>query len=215
MKRLVIVGAGGFGREILAWIKDVPTLAQEYETICFLDDNPKALEPYNYQQPIIGGIQDYRPHEGDALVMGIAAPTRRKLEIVEMLLQRGAKFISLIHPTVDLGNNVKIGQGCVICRNVIITSDITIGDFVTINVLCSIGHDAIIGDGCTLHPVVSISGFVKLGKGVAIGSHGAILPGAVVGDFATVGAGTIVLKNVRSGSTVLGVPAKMILRGSA
>lgn len=214
MKKLVIVGAGGFGREILAWIKDVPTLAQEYESICFLDDNPKALEPYNYQEPIIGSIQEYRPQEGDALVMGIAAPTRRKLEIAETLLQRGARFISLIHPTAVLGNNVKLGQGCVICQNVIITSDVTIGNFVSINVLVAIGHDVILGEGCTLYSFVNVNGFVKLGRGVEIGSHGTILPGAVVGDFATVGAGSVVLKHVKPGSTVLGVPAKIIMRGS-
>jgi sugar O-acyltransferase (sialic acid O-acetyltransferase NeuD family) len=215
MKKLVIVGAGGFGREILAWIKDVPTPAKEYETICFLDDNPKALEPYNYQEPIIGGIQDYRPREGDALVMGIAAPTQRKLEIADSLLQRGARFISLIHPTAFLGNNVKLGQGCVICQNVIITSDVTIGNFVSINVLVAIGHDVLLGDGCTLYSFVNVNGFAKLGRGVEVGSHGTILPRAVVGDFAKVGAGSVVLKNVKPGSTVLGVPAKLILPGSA
>jgi sugar O-acyltransferase (sialic acid O-acetyltransferase NeuD family) len=215
MKKLVIVGAGGFGREILAWIMDVQTLAQEYGTICFIDDNPQALDHYNYQEQIIGRIRDYWPQPEDALVMGIAAPTRRKLEIAELLLQRGAKFISLIHPTTVLGNNVKLGQGCVICQNVVITCDIIIGDFVSINVLNVIGHDALIEDGCTLYPFVSVNGFAKLGKGVAIGSHGCILPGAVIGDFATVGAGSVVLKYVKPGSTVLGVPAKMILRSSA
>jgi sugar O-acyltransferase (sialic acid O-acetyltransferase NeuD family) len=214
MKRLLIVGAGGFGREILAWVKDVPTIAKSCENICFLDDDPNVLKPYNYQEPIISSIQDYRPQEGDGLVMGIAVPTQRKLEIAEMLSQRGAQFISLIHPTADLGNNVKLGQGYVICRNVIITSDINIGNFVTINVLSSIGHDAVIGDGCTLNSFVNVNGFVKLGKGVVIGSHGTILPGAVVGDFATVGAGSVVLKHVKPGSTVLGVPAKLILRSS-
>jgi sugar O-acyltransferase (sialic acid O-acetyltransferase NeuD family) len=215
MNRLVIVGAGGFGREILAWIKEVQTLAQEYETICFIDDNPRALDRYNYQEQIISGIQDYRPQEGDALVMGIAAPTRRKLEIAESLLQKGVKFISLIHPSSIIGNNVRIGQGCVIGKNVVITCDILIGDFVSINILSVIGHDALIEDGCTLYPFVSVNGFAKLGKGVAVGSHGCILPGAVVEDFATVGAGTVVLKYVKSGCTVLGVPAKIILRGSA
>jgi sugar O-acyltransferase (sialic acid O-acetyltransferase NeuD family) len=214
MKKLIIVGAGGFGRETLAWIKDVPTLAQEYKTICFLDDNPKALEQYNYHEPIIVGIQDYQPQAGDAFVMGIAAPTRSKLEIAEALSKKGATFISLIHPKVVLGNNIKLGKGCVICNNVICTSDITIGNFVSINVLSAIGHDVIIGDGCTLYSFVNINGFAKLGKGVEVGSHGSILPGAIVGDFATVGAGSVVLKNVKPGSTVMGVPAKMILPGS-
>jgi sugar O-acyltransferase (sialic acid O-acetyltransferase NeuD family) len=214
MKKLIIVGAGGFGREILAWIKEVQTPAQGYETVCFIDDNLQALDQYNYQGKIISRIQDYCPQEGDVLVMGIAAPPRRKLEIAESLLQKGAKFISLIHPSAVIGNNVRLGQGCVICQNVVMTCDILIGDFVSINVLSVIGHDASIKDGCTLYPFVSVNGFARVGKGVSIGSHGCILPGSVIGDFATVGAGSVVLKYVKPGSTVLGVPSKMLLRGT-
>jgi len=215
LKKLIIVGAGGFGREIFSWVKDVPAYGYEWQVVGFLDDQPESINKYNFNVPVIGSIHDYQPQADDLFVMGIAAPPQHKIAITQSLQNKGAKFTSLIHPSVIFGDDVTIGEGCVICRNVIFTCNIVVGSFVSINILSTIGHDVTIEDGCTLHPVVSISGFVKLGKGVQVGSHGCILPGVVVEDFATVGAGSVVLKYVKPGSTVLGVPAKMILRGPA
>ena len=142
--------------------------------------------------------------------MGIAAPAQKKLEIARMLQERGMEFISLIHPSVFIGPNVRIGRGSIICQNVVLTCDIDIGEFVTLNVLATVGHDAVIGDGCTLNSFVNINGFAELGKGVEVGSHGVILPNAKAGDFSKIGAGSVVLKNVKANSTVIGVPAKKI-----
>ncbi len=208
MERLIIVGAGGFGREIYSWLEDVPGNGNKWQCIGFLDDNPKALEGYNYDLKIIGSIRDYQPRTDDLLVMGIAAPIPEKLKIISNLRSKGGRFISLIHPSVSIGKNVRIGDGCVICRNVILTCDISIGDFVTINLISTIGHDVSIGDGCTLHPFVALSGFSKLGRGVLIGTNACLLPGARIGDFATVGAGAVVVKDVEAQTTVVGVPAK-------
>jgi len=211
VKRLIIVGAGGFGREILSWVEDVLTDKNEWQVIGFLDANPRALDGYNCDLPVIGSPHDYQPREDEFLVMGIASPPSEKLKIASTLRSKGGRFISLVHPTISAGKNVKIGDGCIICRNVMFTCDIIVGDFVTINIMSTIGHDVSIGDGCTLHPSVSISGFAQLGQGVLIGTHGCLLPGARIGDFATVGAGSVVIKNVKAETTVVGVPAKRIL----
>jgi len=210
LKKLIIVGAGGFGREILSWLKDVHVPGRPWELAGFLDDNPEALSKYNYKIPILGPIMEYQPQENDLFVMGIASPTQVKLNIAANLMAKGAEFISLIHPTVVYGNNVTFGKGCVICRNTVLTCDIIIGDFVSINIFSVIGHDAIIKEGCTLYSYSNINGFAKLGRGVEIGSHGCVLPGVKVGDFAKVGAGSLAVKSVKSNSTVIGVPAKKL-----
>lgn len=210
MRRLIIVGAGGFGREVLVWAQDCQAQSKKWEIGGFLDDNHNALKVLNYDLPVIGSIKDYQPKEGDCFVMGIGNPTRRKLAIAESLMKRGAEFINLIHPTAGIGNNVTLGKGCVLCPNARITCDAKIGNFVTLNCQAGIGHDAIIGDGCTLSSYSVISGGGQLGKGVYLGVHSGILPKAKVGDFATIGAGSVVFKNVKPGTTVLGVPAKKI-----
>ena len=211
LKNLMIVGAGGFGREVLSWLPEIESYQKEWTIAGFLDDNLEALKTYNYNYPIIGKIQNYQPEENDIFVMAITSPTQRKLMIAQDLMQRGAEFISLIHPSAVFGNNNKIGKGCVICHNTIITCDVKIGDFVTMNIMSVVGHDAFLGDGCTLYAFANVNGFAQIGRGVEIGSHGSVLPGARVGDFAKVGAGSVVMKSVKESTTVVGVPAKKLL----
>jgi len=209
MKRLIIVGAGGFGREVLRFAQDFQLQRKEWEIAGFLDDNPRALEGYQYGLPILGSITDYLPHPGDCFVMGIESP-QDKLAIAEKLRQRRAEFVSLIHPTVEIGNYVSVGVGCVLCPHAAISADVKLGDYVTLNAHATIGHDSILGDGCTISSFGFISGAVKLGKGVYVGVHGCILPRVQVGDFATVGAGSVVIKNIKSQTTVIGVPARKL-----
>lgn len=209
MRNLIIVGAGGFGREVLKYAQDIQAISKDWEIRGFLDDNPNALNGYNYNVSIIASIQDYMPQEGDCFVIGIESP-QGKLTFAERLKQRGAQFVSLIHPTVEIGYNVSLGSGCVMCPHSAISCDVKIGDFVTFNAYATIGHDAIIGDGSTISSFGFISGCAKLGKGAYVGVHGCVLPGVRVGDFATVGAGSVVIKNVKPETTVIGVPARKI-----
>jgi sugar O-acyltransferase (sialic acid O-acetyltransferase NeuD family) len=210
MEKLIIVGAGGFGREVLGYARDVQKIEPRWEIGGFLDDNNRALDNFNYNFPIIRSIQDYQPTENDVFVMALGTPAE-KLAVADILIKRGARFISLIHPKAWIGSNVTLGIGCVVCPYTVITCDIRIGDFVTINVYASIGHDSLIGDGCTLSSYASIAGAVKLGNGVYVGIHGCILNGTEIGDFAMIGAGSMVLKHVKPGATVIGVPAKRVL----
>lgn len=209
MIRLIIVGAGGFGREVYCWAQDVQNLQCEWRLWGFIDDNPDALNSYRYPLPIIGSIMGFIPPDDSLLVMAIGTP-KVKLGIAQDLESRGGKFITLVHPTARLGASSTLGRGCVICPNVTVTSDARIGNFVTANVSATVGHDARIGDGCTISGHADITGHTLLGTGVFVGSHAVIAPGARVGDFATVGAGSVVLKTVRPEDTVFGIPAKRI-----
>ena len=210
MKRLIIVGAGGFARELFSWVTKVREHGNEWIIHGFLDDNLNALDNYNYNVSIIDTIDNYSPQENDCFIMGISAPTSKKRDIVERLQSKGANFISLVHENAILGNNIRIGKGSIISPNVTLSCDITVGDFVTINAFCGIGHDVIIGDWCTLNSFVNINGFSKLGDGVEVGSHAVVLPNGKVGEFAKIGAGSLVVKEVKPRTTVIGVPAKRL-----
>lgn len=210
VRNLIIIGAGGFGREVFSCAVDVQSHRRDWEIRGFLDDNPHALDGYHYEAPIIDSIENYLPQDGDCFIIGLQSP-QEKLSIGERLLQRGAKFINLIHPTAVVGKNSTLGYGCVICIHSGISCDVQGGNFVTLNAHGAVGHDAILGDGCTISAFAHVSGLVTLGKGAYVGIHGCILPKVKVGDFATIGAGSVVLKHVKPGSTVLGVPAKLIL----
>ena len=209
MNRLLIVGAGGFGREVLNWAQDVNLHKRDWDVAGFLDANPAALDAYDCDFRVLADPLTYVPQPEDRFICAIGH-TRTKLRICQQLMQRGAHFVSLIHPSAVIGNRCSIGAGCILCPGVVVTADVTIADFVTVNVNSTIGHDAVVGMGCTLSGHVDVTGFASLGEGVFLGSHAVVLPSAVIGDYAIVGAGSVVLRRVKPGATVMGVPAKQI-----
>jgi len=210
MKRLIIVGAGSLGRELYSWIRGAKEYQAEWSFYGFIDDNLKSLEGYPYKAEVIGSIQSYLPTKDDVFVLAIMQP-KLKLHLAAQLEQRGANFVSIVHETALIADNVTIGKGSVICPRVVVSCDTRIGDFVTVNLSSTVGHDVKIGNGCTINCHVDITGFVQLGEGVLLGSHASILQRVVVQDFAVVGAGSVVLRTVEAGSTVMGVPAKKLL----
>jgi sugar O-acyltransferase (sialic acid O-acetyltransferase NeuD family) len=210
MKRLLIVGAGGFGREMFNWVRQHPDHGLLWTVGGFLDDNKDALVGYSYTPGIVGSIKGYQPAKDDILVLGLALPKVKKA-VVEPLLAAGAEFLTFVHPTVVLGANVSIGKGGVVCPNAVITSDIQIGDFVTINCLSTVGHDAWLGDYVTLSAHCDVTGFCRVDEGAFFGSHACMIPRTKVGAWATVGAGSIVIINVPPSVTVIGSPARRLI----
>lgn len=216
---LVILGAGGFGREVLAAAIENPSVGKEWNIGGFLDDSVdsarKFLSENSIGLPVLGEISGHDPVEAFVYICAIGDPIT-KLAICQALLIKGATFINLIHPTAQIGSRSKIGIGNILMYQAGLTVDVKIGNFVTINRFSSIGHDASIGDGCTLSSYCDVTGHAKLGKGVFMGSHAVLLPNASAGDFSKIGAGSIVLKHVNAKKTVLGVPAKVLeLPGSS
>ena len=207
MKRLLIIGAGAAGREILSWLKNIDT--KEWEIGGFLDDNLHALDSYSCSHKIIGGVSNYTPDINDVFICGIFSP-RVKLELCRKLQSQGAKFITAIHPSAVISEDCKIGVGCVVYPHVYIAAHAVLGDFVCLNVSASVGHDAVLGDGCTLSGHCDITGNVKLSEGVFMGTHAAIIPNIHVGEYAKIGAGSVVFKNVKPNITIMGIPARQL-----
>ena len=206
-KKIIIVGAGGFGREVYCWI--LGSAKHEWHVVGFIDDNEDALKGYQYEVPVLATIKEYTPKSDEFLVMGIASSVLKK-RIVADLKARGASFLAFIHPAATLGRNVTIGAGSVLCPHSVLTCDITVGDFATINCFSCVGHDAIIGSYSTLSPHAAVTGFAKIGSSVLLGTHASVLPGVCVGDDTVVGAGAVVVRKVKKGTTVFGNPAKVI-----
>jgi sugar O-acyltransferase (sialic acid O-acetyltransferase NeuD family) len=214
MKKLLIIGGGGFGREVLCWALDMEPHQDEWKIGGFLDDNPAALDGFGFSYPIVGAPANYVPSSDDVFICAIGAPAI-KMRICNKFEKMGARFISLIHPTATVGRNNNIGYGCILCPHSCITTNVTLGNFVTLNLYSCVGHEAIVGEGTTLSAHCDVTGNTRLGKGIFLGSHAAVLPGASVGDHAVVGAGSVVLRKVKPGATVMGVPARQVAGFSA
>lgn len=209
-ERWLIVGAGGFGREVYSWTFGRLWSTNADVNVGFLDDNSEALDSFPRLKSCWSGrISDYAPRSGDRLLMAIGDPSA-KLTVGKMLQSRGAVFASFVHPSAIIAQDVQIGTGCVICPFAVACCNVRLGDFVLMNVGSLAGHDSVIGDGCSLSPHSDVAGQVQLERGVFLGCQTVIVPKTRVGEFSRIGAGSVVISNVRPNVSMMGVPAKRI-----
>lgn len=208
MKDLIIVGASGFGREVLQWVKHCNQKENIWNIIGFIDDNAQALDQIECDYSIIDSIHSYQVKQNDYFALAIALPHVKK-KVVEDLQERGAKFATIIHPTAIVGQFCEIGEGAIVTPYAKISPNVNIGNFVTL-LGSGFGHDAIVGNFCTITGNCSINGHVQLGEGAFIGSNSCIAPGKTVGAWAMVAMGSMVVRNVKPGTKVMGNPAKQI-----
>lgn len=205
--RLVIVGAGGFGRELLNWAHEAA--GSTWSEVTWIDDNAAALDAFSYPQKRIGGLSDYTPDANDLCVVAIGSPKARQ-HVVEELRTRGAAFATLRHPSVVVSATARIGTGCVLCPLSFVSADAVVEDFVHINALATVGHDVRVGAYTTLSAHVDLTGGVKTGQRAFFGSGARVIPGIRIGDDAVVGAGATVMRSVQDGVTVFAQPARKL-----
>ena len=209
MRNLVIIGAGGFGREMFAAAREAIGFGERFRIKGFVDDNPHALDGFRDYPPIIGSTESYRMESDDVFVtaLGNVETRKRCAEIVE---SRNGKFISIIHRTASLGPNVTVGDGSFIAHNVVLTADIKVGRHACIFHGSVIGHDTTLGDYSHVYSLVSIGGGVSVGERASIFPGARVVPRVAIGDGSTVGIGSVVVRSVKSGVTVFGVPAQRL-----
>lgn len=208
MKHIVIIGAGGMGREVYHLATECAGYGTEYDIKGFLDDNLDALKGFDYPYPpILAAISNYVIVEDDVFACSIG-DVHTKVKIVELIESKGASFISLIHPNVQINKTAKLGDGLLVFHDVHVGSEAVIGNNVMLQSYAAIGHDAVIGDYCRIDPKASVIGGVKVGNRVTLHTMSVLNHKVTVGDDAVVGALSFVVRKVKPGITVFGIPAK-------
>jgi sugar O-acyltransferase (sialic acid O-acetyltransferase NeuD family) len=203
MHNIIIIGAGGFGREVYQWSLAAFDKGQ-YKIKGFLSKNKEDLEGFDIPAGIIGDEDSYKIQENDRFILGIGSIAIRK-KVVSALQNKGAEFIRLVHPTAIVSRNSVIGEGVVICPYSIVTDSVVIGDFSMLNIYSSCGHDAKLGMHCVLSPYATLNGGAVLGDGVFMATHTVVTGSKTVGDGCVIGANSIVLHNIPDNSKVIGV----------
>ena len=208
MKKILIVGAGGFGRELLQWIKDINAEKPTWEIEGFLDDNLQALDGAEIDYPVVGTISDWQPKDDEVFALAMGKPQLKRM-VVEKLKSRGAHFAAVIHPTALVSPFAHYGEGLVMFPYSKLSCNSTVGDFVSI-LTTPIGHDNEIGDYTMISGGCNIVRNVKIGKDVFVAAGVCIAQDVVVKDGAYIGLGSVVLKDVKAGTKVFGNPARII-----
>ena len=206
MKRLVILGAGGFAREVADIVRDLGA-DSGIELLGFADrDRSRTGEILN-DSAILGTLADVPELASVYAIAGAGEIAPRKRQSAEMVAN-GLTPLTLVHPSVIMSPFVTVGAGSAITAGTIITNNVQIGEHVVLNLGVTVGHDVVIGDHCVLSPGVHISGWVHIEDECYFGTGAVILPRVTIGRGATVGAGSVVTKDVAPGTTVVGVPAR-------
>lgn len=216
MKKIVIIGASGYGGETLGVINAINVDKQTYEgdvydILGFIDDNKAkhGTEVFGYE--VLGDMSwfDKAENHGVSCVIAIGDPVNKK-KVYEMLKDKGIEFPSIIHPHAIIVDTVKLGEGCIISAGNILNMGVRIGDFVILNLSSVFGHFTTIGNFSTVNPMVALSGDCNIGEGCYLGTNCSIIQKINIGCWSKIGAGAVVLKDIPNKVTAVGVPAKVV-----
>lgn len=211
MKNIIIVGAGGLGREVAWLIERInEESSNKWKILGFADDG--VAEGTRIQDfPVLGNVAYLlKVEEKTDVVCAIAKPEIKKKIIEQLQSNDKLSFPNLIDPDAIWSDSVQIGMGNIICANVVLSVNVQIEDFILIDWNSTIGHETQIKSYATLYPGVNVSGNTVIGSGTEIGTAACIIQGKQVGSHVVVGAGTVVIRDIENDCTVVGNPARMI-----
>lgn len=205
MKDLIIVCAGGFGKEALSIAEMMNIPDPQWNILGFIDDTKAVGENIFRGYKVLGSIKEWQPKSNEYFALGVAKPQVKEI-LYNILHQKGAKFATLIKPSTHIPQETIIGEGCIIGQ-AWIGINVMLGKCV--HIAGSMVGETHIDDFSTTTGFTNIAG-ANIGKRVFVGSHAVVLNGRKVGDDATIGAGSIVFNNVKPNTTVIGNPAKKL-----
>jgi sugar O-acyltransferase (sialic acid O-acetyltransferase NeuD family) len=214
LKPVIVVGAGGFGREVLDVLESINegSARGQFDILGVIDDSPSnaslsRLADRGYRH--LGRLHDWLERGTAALyVTAIGNPAVRKKICTVIASAANLEPLTVVHPSAIIGSQVCIGEGTVVCAGVNVSTNVSVGDYVHLNPGAIIGHDTTLSDFVSINPGAIVSGDVTVEKETLIGAGAIVLQGLTIGAGSTVGAGGVVTRNVGTNLVVKGVPAR-------
>lgn len=213
MLDIVIVGAGGHGKEIAQLIRDINRQEPKWNLRGYLDDDLQKKETRLNGHKVLGTTEllSHESYRDIFVVVAIGNSELRKTMVMKLKNQfPSIRFPNLIHPTAVMGDESNLGEGVVVCALSLISTNVTLGEHVLVHYGSTIGHDTTIESFSTVLPGSNLSGNVKIGEIVSIGANATVLPGVEIGAYTSVGAGAVVTKTLPDNCTAVGIPAMPI-----
>lgn len=209
MKELVIIGAGGMGRSVYNIAINSIGYKKEFVVKGFIDDNLESLDEFKGYPPVLDTIDSYAIQLNDVFICSLGN-VEVKRKVVEKIIKKTGRFIKLIHEKAIVNTNAVIGDGSIIAPLAYIGADAKIGENCLIQSFATIGHDVIVGDFSRVDTHVTLVGGIIIGEEVMIYTGAIINHRVTVENNSTVGAGSFVIRRVKSRTTVYGNPARKL-----
>jgi sugar O-acyltransferase (sialic acid O-acetyltransferase NeuD family) len=212
MKHVVIIGAGGHGREVAEIIGHQHRVnPASPQVLGFVDDNPDLAGSHADNFPVLGPVAwlETADREQISVVCAIGTPPVCK-RLTERARRIGYRFHSAISPLALLSPLASCGEGVTIFPGVVMNTASRLGDHCILNIASSVSHDSEIGPCCNINPGVRLAGNVSIGEGCYVGMGTQVIQGKRVGSWTTIGAGAVVVRDIPSHVTAVGVPARII-----
>lgn len=214
LRPVIVVGAGGFGREVLDVLEAInkQSARGQFDILGVVDDNPSSLSRARlghrgYKH--LGRLADWLEKGTATLyVTAIGNPVVRKAISNLIESETSLEPITVVHPSAVIGSEVYFGKGTVVCAGVNVSTNVSVGGHVHLNPGAIIGHDTTLCDFVSVNPGAIVSGDVTVEKESLIGAGAIVLQGLTIGAGSTVGAGAVVTRDVGEGDIVKGVPAR-------
>ena len=209
MEDLIIIGAGGLGREVEWMINRINSVGErkQWNLLGYADDTMEINTKVG-KSKVCCNIQELENIDKKInVVIAIGNSQARKNIYEELKKNSNIKYPNIIDPNAILGD-VELGIGNIICAGVIATVNIKLGNFILINLSCTIGHDDILGNFTTINPSVNISGNVETGECIEIGTGTQIIQKKKICSNVIIGAGAVIVKDIVEEGTYIGVPAQ-------
>lgn len=210
VERIVIVGAGGFGREIVALAAACNRAAEQpiYDLVGVVDDgNPDLGRLQRLSVPLIGPVEAVGNLDARYLI-GIGSPSVRRAVDKRLAAIGASAATPMIHPSAWVGLDVELAPGVIVCAGANVTTNVRLGRHTHLNLQATVGHDCRIGEYVTVAPMTAISGNVTLEDEVELGTGVSVIPGVTIGRGTLIGAGAVVTRDIAPGMVAVGVPAR-------
>jgi sugar O-acyltransferase (sialic acid O-acetyltransferase NeuD family) len=210
MTSLVIVGAGGHGRETLDIVEALNAAGDTtYKFVGFVDDGEVDAELLARRNATLLGGTDLLAELDVEYVIGIGDSATRAV-VDSLLTTHDRHAATLVHPNAVVASDNRLDPGVLIAAGAHVTTNVHLGRHTHLNVGAVVSHDCRLGDHVTVSPGVYLNGDVTIEDGAFLGTGAVVTPGITVGAAAVVGAGAVVTGDVAAGTTVVGVPARQV-----
>lgn len=210
MKNLIIIGAGGMGRDVYDIALHSIGYGKDFMVKGFIDDNVHSLDSFCGYPPILSTIKEYIPQENDVFTCSLGN-VQVKEKLCELIKSKGGVFKTLIYENAQISKNVKIGAGCIIGTHALICSDAQIGENCLIQSFSCVAHDCIVGNYSRIDVRALLVGGVQVGNKVTVHTNAVVSHNVVLEDDSIVAAMSFVIRSVKKGTTVMGNPAKRLV----